>query len=78
METKLFTYLRTNQYANMDTLERMIMRGFNPKWYVVLHFNDGAASTRQQQRRLDDDEVNTDLEVVKDQPFILNSMVVSG
>ena len=69
METKLFTYLRTNQYANMDTLERMIMRGFNPKWYVVLHFNDGAASTRQQQRRLDDDEVNTDLEVVKDQLY---------
>lgn len=62
----LFTYHSANQNANMQLLEREIMKGLKPKWYCVLHFNDGASSARQQARRVDEREVENDLQVVKD------------
>jgi len=65
---ELFAYHKTNnlmQKANVELLDEMIMSGFKPKWYGVLHFNDGGNSSKQQQRRLDIDEVTNDLKVVK-------------
>ena len=62
-------YSRSNQSANMHLLEREIMRGLKPKWYAVIHFNDAGNSKRQQKRRLDDDEVEKDLEEVKKQLY---------
>ena len=67
--TKLFSYIKENKNANMQLLEREIMRGFNPKWYAVIHFNDAVNSQRQQKRRLDMDDVEKDLKVVKDQLY---------
>ena len=67
--TTLFTYQRSNQSANMKLLEREIVKGFRPKWYCVLHFNDGASSKKQQKRRVDNDEVEKDLEVVKEKLY---------
>ena len=60
----LYTYQSANQNANMQLLEREIKKGLKPKWYCVLHFNDGASSARQQARRVDEGEVENDLEVV--------------
>ena len=67
--SKLFSYIKSNQNANMQIVQREIMRGFNPKWYAVIHFNDAGNSKRQQKRRLDMDEVEVDLKVVKDQLY---------
>ena len=53
----------------MQIVQREIMRGFNPKWYAVIHFNDAGNSKRQQKRRLDMDDVEVDLNVVKDQLY---------
>lgn len=65
----LYSYQRSNKNANMKLIEREIMKGLNPKWYAVIHFNDAVSSQRQQKRRLDADEVEKDLEVVKDQLY---------
>ena len=54
-----------NQRANVDMLNRLIMSGMKPKWYAVVHLNDGNNSKRQQTRRLDIDEVTNDLWQVK-------------
>ena len=65
---KIFAYNKPSnhlQKANTDLLDEMIMSGFKPKWYGVIHFNDGSASKRQQLRRLDIDEVTNDLWQVK-------------
>lgn len=62
-------YLRSNKSANMHLLEREIMRGLKPKWYAVIHFNDGSNSKYQQRRRLNDDEVEKDLEEIKDKLY---------
>lgn len=59
-------YLRSNKSANMHLLEREIMKGLRPKWYAVIHFNDGSNSKYQQRRRLNDDEVEKDLKKIKD------------
>ena len=67
--SKLFSYIKSNQNANMQIVQREIMRGFNPKWYAVIHFNDAGNSKRQQKRRLDMDDVEVDLNVVKDQLY---------
>lgn len=53
------------QKANTDLLDEMMMSGFKPKWYAVIHFNDGGDSKRQQYRRLDIDQVTNDLWQVK-------------
>ena len=53
------------QQANVELLNDMIKSGFNPKWFGVIHFNDGANSSKQQQRRLDIAEVTKDLSKVK-------------
>ena len=58
-------YVSDNQYANMELLQREINKGLTPKWYVVIHFNDGASSKKQQKRRLDDAAVEKDLGEVK-------------
>lgn len=47
----------------------MIKSGFNPKWYAVIHLNDGSNSKKQQRRRLDIDEVTKDISVVKNQIY---------
>ena len=65
---EVFAYHKSNnliQQANIELLNEMIQSGFNPKWYAVIHFNDGGNSSKQQQRRLDIDEVTNDLKVVK-------------
>ena len=62
-------YIRSIQNANMQLLQREIMKGLNPKWYAVIHFNDAANSKRQQKRRLDIDAVEEDCEEVKDQLY---------
>ena len=65
----LFSYQRSNKGANMQLLQREIMKGLNPKWYAVIHFNDAANSKKQQKRRIDMDAVELDLEKVKDQLY---------
>ena len=62
-------YLQSNKSANMHLLQREIMRGLKPKWYAVVHFNDAGNSKRQQKRRLDDAEVEKDLEDIKDKLY---------
>ena len=65
---KVVAYHKSNnlmQQANIELLNDMIKSGFNPKWFGVIHFNDGGNSSKQQQRRLDIDEVTNDLKVVK-------------
>ena len=54
-----------HQKANIKLLSDAITQGFNPKWYCVLHFNDGGNSKRQQFRRRDSDAVEKDLFVVQ-------------
>jgi len=51
--------------ANTKLLKRNIVRGFNPKWYVVGHFNDGGDIKRLQKRRLDPHHIEDDLLAVK-------------
>ena len=53
------------QKANVELLNDMIKSGFNPKWFGVIHFNDGGNSSKQKQRRLDIAEVTKDLSKVK-------------
>ena len=69
MEGTPLVYIKSNKCANMKLLQREVMKGLNPKWYAVIHFNDAANSKRQQRRRLDMDAVEQDLEVVKDQLY---------
>ena len=69
MEGAPLVYIKSNKCANMKLLQREVMKGLNPKWYAVIHFNDAANSKRQQRRRLDMDAVEQDLEVVKDQLY---------
>tara|TARA_B100000902_G_C27318499_1_gene922775 strand:+ start:4055 stop:4687 length:633 start_codon:yes stop_codon:yes gene_type:complete len=54
-----------NQKAQVDKLNELIMSGMKPKWYCVIHLNDGGNSKRQHTRRLDIDEVTNDLWQVK-------------
>tara|TARA_B100001250_G_C19587920_1_gene695050 strand:+ start:251 stop:859 length:609 start_codon:yes stop_codon:yes gene_type:complete len=54
-----------NQRANIQLLDDMLMSGFKPKWYCVIHFNDGGNSKREQNRRLNDSDIEDDLWVVK-------------
>ena len=56
---------KPNITANQELLNRQLNRGFKPKWYIVLHFNDGGNSSRQKRRRIDPDEVKKDLWAVK-------------
>ena len=53
-----------HQQANIKLLSDAITQGFNPKWYCVLHFNDGGNSKKQQFRRRQFDSVEKDLFVV--------------
>ena len=62
-------YIRTSKCANMKLLQREIRKGLKPKWYAVIHFNDAGNSKRQQKRRLDMDEVEVDLNIVKNQLY---------
>ena len=48
---------RPNMLANEVVLNELVMNGMKPKWYGVIHFNDGGDSKKQQYRRLDKDEV---------------------
>ena len=69
---EVFAYHKTNnimQKANIELLDNMIMSGFNPKWYGVIHFNDAANSKKQQQRRLNIDDVTDDLWQVKNRLY---------
>jgi len=56
---------KPNITANQELLNRQLNRGFKPKWYIVIHFNDGGKSKRQQRRRIQPDEVKKDLWAVK-------------
>ena len=56
---------KPNITANQELLNRQLNRGFKPKWYIVIHFNDGGKSKRQQRRRIQSDEVKKDLWAVK-------------
>lgn len=55
--------------ANAEVLNRLVSRGMKPKWYVVCHFKDGGASKKLTHRRLDQQSVDADLAVVKDQLY---------
>ena len=54
-----------HQKANIKLLSDAITKGFKPKWYCVLHFNDGGLSNKQKFRRKQSDEVQDDLRVIK-------------
>ena len=41
------------------------MRGFNPEWYVVVHFNDGGNDKKLRDRRLDPESIDEDVVAVK-------------
>lgn len=56
---------KPNIKANHQRLIQCLQRGFKPKWYIVLHFNDGGGSKKEEQRRLDPDEIKKDLSAVK-------------
>ena len=60
---------RPNMNANEAVLNGLIMKGMKPKWYIVIHFNDGGDSKRQQYRRLDIDAVIEDCTDVKDKLY---------
>ena len=65
----LVAYLHGNnkhQKANVQLLTQALTQGFEPKWYCVFHFNDGGNSKKQQFRRTQIDDVENDLEKVKD------------
>ena len=47
--------------ANERLLQRQLLRGFIPEWYIVYHFNDGFNSRHQQKRRVNPDEVSRDV-----------------
>ena len=47
-------------------LLRNMKRGFNPKYYIVSHFNDGGNNPRIQKRRLNPIDVDRDLLEVKE------------
>ena len=47
--------------ANEKLLQRQLQRGFDPRWYVVYHLNDGFNNRYQQQRRINPDEVSKDI-----------------
>jgi len=56
---------RPNMLANEVVLNELVMSGMKPKWYGVIHFNDGGDSKKQQYRRLDKDEVEKDVVGIK-------------
>jgi len=56
---------RPNMLANEVVLNELVMNGMKPKWYGVIHFNDGCDSKKQQYRRLDIDEITKDVVGVK-------------
>jgi len=58
-----------NHNANHEILNREIRRGLKPKWFMVIHLNDGGASKRQQYRRLEPLEVEKDVKVIKHQLY---------
>ena len=58
-----------NQDANVEILSRELIAGFNPKWYCVLHFNDGGTSKKQQFRRVNSDDVIEDLTNIKERLY---------
>ena len=62
-------YSRSNQSANMQLIDRSICKGFQPKWYAVLHYNDGGSSKKYQQRRVDPFAVEEDLGEVRKQLY---------
>lgn len=51
--------------SNVDLLAREIMKGLKPKWYAVLHLNDGINSLKEQRRRQDEIEINKDTWIIK-------------
>ena len=51
--------------ANKRLLKRNLIRGFNPEWYIVVHFNDGNNSKKYQKRRLDPHAIEEDVLAVK-------------
>ena len=51
--------------ANKRLLQRNLDRGFNPEWYVVIHFNDGGGNKQYQKRRLDPHSIDEDVLAVK-------------
>jgi len=59
------SYSTKSKIANIQLLNTMLSKGFLPEWYVVMHFNDGGKSKREQRRRIDADEVKKDLWAVK-------------
>ena len=63
-------YAKSNQSANMQLIDRAIVKGFKPKWYAVIHYNDGGSSKKYQQRRIDPFDVEKDLEEVRKQLYV--------
>ena len=51
--------------GSYQLLKQNILNGFNPKYYIVTHFNDGGNSKRLQLRRVDPYYVEKDLLEVK-------------
>ena len=51
--------------STYQMLYRNLLRGFNPKYYIVGHFNDGGNIIKYQNRRLDANDVERDLLEVK-------------
>ena len=51
--------------ANKRLLKRNLVRGFNPEWYIVIHFNDGGGNKKYQRRRIDPIDVEADVLAVK-------------
>ena len=51
--------------GSYQLLQQNILNGFNPKYYIVTHFNDGGNSKRLQLRRVDPYSVEKDLLEVK-------------
>ena len=51
--------------GSYQLLQQNILNGFNPKYYIVTHFNDGGNSKRLQLRRVDPYYVEKDLLEVK-------------
>ena len=52
--------------ANNQMLHQTLVNGMKPKWYVVIHFNDGASSKKQQLRRINEEAVEADCEKIRD------------
>ena len=65
---KISQIIKTRQ-ANTHMIAREVAKGFKPRWYAVIHFNDGASSTKQQKRRIRPEDVEKDLLVVKHQLY---------